>query len=207
MLMMELNRITSRTWWHLATGGMELGAMSPMFPGFRHARAILGVRADHRPADEPRLHPSRRVAQDLPRRLRSEMIISRHRRAARPTGRGRGTAHRQPDLEGPHQGVGYLDLTGCMALGITGPCLRSTGLPHDLRRSRRTAATRPTSLTSRLSTPAGLLRPATPSALPRCTSRCGSSRQCVERLELGPITVDDQKNRLAGRPAPSGPTV
>jgi NADH-quinone oxidoreductase subunit D len=31
--------------------------------------------------------------------------------------------------------VGYLDLTGCMALGVTGPCLRSTGLPHDLRRT------------------------------------------------------------------------
>ena len=31
--------------------------------------------------------------------------------------------------------IGYLDLTGCMALGITGPVLRSTGLPHDLRRS------------------------------------------------------------------------
>jgi NADH-quinone oxidoreductase subunit D len=34
------------------------------------------------------------------------------------------------------QGVGFLDLTGCMALGITGPCLRSTGLPHDLRRAQ-----------------------------------------------------------------------
>ncbi len=32
-------------------------------------------------------------------------------------------------------GVGYLDLTGCMALGITGPVLRATGLPHDLRKS------------------------------------------------------------------------
>ena len=32
------------------------------------------------------------------------------------------------------QGIGYLDLTGCMALGITGPVLRSTGLPHDLRK-------------------------------------------------------------------------
>ena len=27
------------------------------------------------------------------------------------------------------EGVGYLDLSGCMALGITGPCLRATGLP------------------------------------------------------------------------------
>ena len=32
--------------------------------------------------------------------------------------------------------VGYLDLTGCMALGITGPVLRSTGLPHDLRKAQ-----------------------------------------------------------------------
>ena len=34
------------------------------------------------------------------------------------------------------QDVGYLDLTGCMALGITGPVLRSTGLPHDLRKTQ-----------------------------------------------------------------------
>ena len=34
------------------------------------------------------------------------------------------------------QGIGYLDLTGCIALGITGPVLRSTGLPHDLRKSQ-----------------------------------------------------------------------
>ena len=31
--------------------------------------------------------------------------------------------------------MGHLDLAGCMALGITGPVLRSTGLPHDLRKS------------------------------------------------------------------------
>ena len=34
------------------------------------------------------------------------------------------------------KGVGYLDLTGCMALGITGPVLRATGLPWDLRKSQ-----------------------------------------------------------------------
>src|SRR5207342_3583450 len=34
------------------------------------------------------------------------------------------------------KGVGYLGLTGCIALGITGPVLRATGLPHDLRKSQ-----------------------------------------------------------------------
>ncbi|NED93110.1 NADH dehydrogenase subunit D, partial [Streptomyces sp. SID11233] len=31
---------------------------------------------------------------------------------------------------------GHLDLTGCMALGATGPILRSAGLPHDLRKAQ-----------------------------------------------------------------------
>jgi NADH-quinone oxidoreductase subunit D len=33
------------------------------------------------------------------------------------------------------QGIAHLDLTGCMALGITGPMLRSAGLPWDLRKT------------------------------------------------------------------------
>ena len=32
--------------------------------------------------------------------------------------------------------VAYLDLAGCMALGVTGPLLRGTGLPWDLRKSQ-----------------------------------------------------------------------
>src|SRR5262249_33292520 len=32
--------------------------------------------------------------------------------------------------------VAYLDLTGCMMLGVTGLVLRSTGLPWDLRKSQ-----------------------------------------------------------------------
>ena len=34
------------------------------------------------------------------------------------------------------KGVAYLDLASCMALGVTGPILRSTGLPWDLRKSQ-----------------------------------------------------------------------
>ena len=31
--------------------------------------------------------------------------------------------------------VGYLGLSGCMALGVTGPVLRSAGLPYDVRKA------------------------------------------------------------------------
>jgi len=34
------------------------------------------------------------------------------------------------------EGIGYLDLAGCTTLGITGPVLRSTGLPWDLRKTQ-----------------------------------------------------------------------
>ena len=40
-----------------------------------------------------------------------------------------------PIVKGRMVDVGILDLTGCMALGITGPVLRSAGLPHDLRKA------------------------------------------------------------------------
>jgi NADH-quinone oxidoreductase subunit D len=33
------------------------------------------------------------------------------------------------------QGIGYLDVTGCLALGVTGPVLRASGLGWDLRRT------------------------------------------------------------------------
>jgi len=34
------------------------------------------------------------------------------------------------------KGVGYLDLAGCITLGVTGPVLRSTGMPWDLRKTQ-----------------------------------------------------------------------
>jgi NADH-quinone oxidoreductase subunit D len=134
VLMMELNRVGSHLVC-LATGGMEMGATTIMTIGFRERERILeifelitGLRMNHayvRPGG---------VAQDLP-----PGAIDKIRDAIPLIRRGIGELERllneNPLVKGRMVKVGYLDLTGCMALGITGPMLRSTGLPHDLRKS------------------------------------------------------------------------
>ena len=135
VMLMELNRCSSHLV-ALATGGMELGAMTPMFFGFRERELILGVfeaitglRMNHayvRPgglaADLPDDGPARvrELLKILPGRLREleDLLTESYIWKART------------------KGVGYLDLTGCMALGVTGAVLRSTGLPHDLRKTQ-----------------------------------------------------------------------
>jgi len=135
VMLMELNRISSHLV-ALATGGMELGAMSAMFYGFRERELVLnvfetitGLRMNHayiRPgglaADLPdgAISQLRELLKLLPKRLRDmeNLLKENYIWKART------------------KGIGYLDLTGCIALGITGPILRSTGLPHDLRRAQ-----------------------------------------------------------------------
>ncbi|EUA23008.1 respiratory-chain NADH dehydrogenase, 49 Kd subunit [Mycobacterium xenopi 4042] len=118
VMMMELNRISSHLV-ALATGGMELGAMTAMFLGFRERELVLnlfelitGLRMNHgyiRPGGLAQDLPDNAVTEirkflDLmPRRLRDleDLLNENYIWKART------------------QGIGYLDLTGCMALGIT----------------------------------------------------------------------------------------
>ncbi len=135
VLLMELNRISSHLV-ALGTGGMELGAITAMLFAFRERELILGVfetitglRMNHayiRPGGLATDLPDeaipliRALLDILPGRLRelADLLNENYIWKART------------------QGIGYLNLTGCMALGITGPILRSTGLPHDLRKSQ-----------------------------------------------------------------------
>jgi NADH-quinone oxidoreductase subunit D len=133
VLLMELNRISSHLV-ALATGGMEMGATTVMTVGFRERERVLaifemvtGLRMNHafiRPGG---------VAQDLP-----PGAIDKVRDTIPLVRKGLGELelllNENPILKGRTVDVGYLDLSGCMALGITGPILRSTGLPHDLRK-------------------------------------------------------------------------
>lgn len=133
VLMMELNRITSHLVC-LATGGNELGATTIMTVGFTAREEILkvfelisGLRMNHayiRPGG---------VAQDIPPgaidTIREALVVVR------------GYFKQLEDLMMANpilhlrlKDVGYLGLAGCMALGITGPVLRSAGLPYDVRK-------------------------------------------------------------------------
>ncbi len=133
VLMMELTRISS----HLvamATGGMEMGATTVMTVGFREREKVLKV-IEHVTGlrmNNAYIRPGG-VAQDVPATtygLVADMITDL-RSGMHDLER---LLNENPVLKGRTVDVGYLDLTGCMALGITGPVLRSTGLPHDLRK-------------------------------------------------------------------------
>lgn len=134
VIMSELSRVSS----HLvaiATGGMELGALTGMTIGFRDREPILdlfeaitGTRMNHayiRPGG---------VAVDLPDGMDKQImdVVAYCRKMFKDAFN---ILVDNSIWLGRTQGIGYLDLTGCMALGITGPILRATGLPWDLRKS------------------------------------------------------------------------
>jgi NADH-quinone oxidoreductase subunit D len=133
VILMELNRASSH-FVALATGGLELGALTAMIFGFREREVILdlfeeitGLRMNHafvRPGG---------VAQDLPENCEQHILDG----VALVRKRMKDTADLLVDNKiwmGRTVGIGYLDLTGCMALGQTGPVLRATGYPRDLRK-------------------------------------------------------------------------
>jgi NADH-quinone oxidoreductase subunit D len=135
VMMMELNRISSHLV-ALATGGMELGALTAMEFGFRERELVLDIfeMVSGLRMNSAYIRPGG-VSNDLPedgvQKIRETIPLLRKRL--------KDTIDLLVDNSiwmGRTVGVGYLDLTGCMALGITGPILRATGLPHDLRKSQ-----------------------------------------------------------------------
>jgi NADH-quinone oxidoreductase subunit D len=133
MLLSELNRMSSHLLF-MATNGMDLGAVSMMIYGWREREEVLrffqkvtGLRMNHnfiRPggvaADLPPgwRDDVLRLLDLIPERLEEYDILM--------TG--------QPIWRERLQGVGVITPQEALALGATGPILRSTGVPWDLRR-------------------------------------------------------------------------
>jgi NADH-quinone oxidoreductase subunit D len=134
VMMMEINRLSSHWVW-LATGGMELGALTAMTNGFRARERCLdvfelitGLRMNHayvRPGG---------VSQDLPDGY--EEAIRTWIKEQREELHGVDKLLRgQPIWVNRLKNVGWIGVEGCIALGLTGPLLRAAGLPWDLRKT------------------------------------------------------------------------
>jgi NADH-quinone oxidoreductase subunit D len=135
MLLSEMNRMSSHLLF-MATNGMDLGAVSMMIYGWREREEVLrffqkvtGLRMNHnfvRPGG---------VAADLPPGWRDDVLRILDLLPPRldeydtlMTG--------QPIWRERLQGVGVITPAEALALGATGPILRSTGVEWDLRRGQ-----------------------------------------------------------------------
>ena len=191
VMMMELNRVSSHLV-ALATGGMELGALTAMIFGFRERELILdlfelvtGLRMNSayiRPGGVAQDLPAgaeekiREVIKALPRQMRdtTDMLVD------------------NSIWLGRTDGIGKLDLAGCMALGVTGPVLRATGLPQDLRKSDpycgyETYDFDVITKTSQDAYGRFLIR------VEEMKESLKIVEQCLDRLQPGPVMVEDKK--------------
>ena len=133
VMLCELNRIASHLVW-VATGSLELGAVSMMLYGFREREVILdifeavtGLRMNHSyirpggvimdlPPEGPRMIA--KFLDTMPARIDDyERILNDN-----------------PIWLERNVGVGKLSAEDALALGVTGPILRSAGVPIDLRK-------------------------------------------------------------------------
>jgi len=135
VMMMEFNRISSHMV-ALGTGALELGALSPMLFAFREREKVLDI-FEHISGLRMNMAYVRPggVAQDLP-----DGSLAKIRETVKELRKN--FKDNEKLLVGNSiwvkrtKDVGYLDLAGCTTLGVTGPVLRATGLPWDLRKTQ-----------------------------------------------------------------------
>ena len=134
MLLAELQRVSSHLLW-LATNGMDLASTTMMIFGFREREMVLafyekttGLRMNHnfiRPGG---------TAADLPDGWEDDVTLICDTITQR-LGNYDELITGQPIFRERTEGVGAITAEEAIALSVTGPILRSTGVPWDLRRT------------------------------------------------------------------------
>jgi NADH-quinone oxidoreductase subunit D len=191
VLMNELNRISSHLVW-LATGGMELGAVSVMLYGFRERELLLdifeeatGLRMNHAYIriggvimdlpDEGVAHIER-FLEEMPARIDDyERLLDQN-----------------PIWLERNVGVGTLSAEDALSLGVTGPILRAAGVAVDVRKDEPYCGYD----TYDFEVPIGTGADAYTRYRLRLEEMRESMkivRQCLDRLEPGPVMVEDPK--------------
>jgi NADH-quinone oxidoreductase subunit D len=192
VLMNELNRISSHLVW-LATGGMELGAVSVMLYGFRERELLLdifeeatGLRMNHAyiriggvilDLTEEGVRMIERFLEAMPPRIDDyERLLDEN-----------------PIWIERNVGVGVLSAEDALALGVTGPMLRAAGVAADVRKDEPYCGYETYDFEVPVATEAD--------AYARYRLRIEEMResmrivrQCLERLrEPGPVMIEDPK--------------
>ncbi|SDH66898.1 NADH dehydrogenase subunit D [Actinokineospora alba] len=191
VMLLELNRISSHLV-ALATGGMELGSLTAMTAGFREREEVLhllehltGLRMNHafiRPGG---------LAQDLPADYHQKVTDFIKVMDSRLPDYDK-LLTGQPIWRNRLVGVGYLPVDACLALGVTGPILRSAGLAWDLRKTEPYLGYEEYDFEVPTSNAADsfaryLLR------VEEIHQSLKIVAQCLKKLEPGPVMVADQK--------------
>ncbi|MDH4113562.1 MAG: NADH dehydrogenase (quinone) subunit D [Actinomycetota bacterium] len=192
VLMNELNRISSHLVW-LATGGLELGAVSVMLYGFREREVLLdifeevtGLRMNHAyiriggvimDLPDEGLRKIERFLEDMPKRIDDyERLLDEN-----------------PIWLERNVGVGVLSAEKALALGVTGPVLRAAGVATDVRKDAPYCGYETYDFEVPVSHDADAyaryrLR------LVEMRESMKIVRQCLERLrEPGPVMIEDPK--------------
>ena len=134
VLLCELHRIASHCVW-LGTGGIDLGAISGFFYAFDLRERILDLTELSGGA---RMHPNYLriggLRDDLPTGFLEKVdeLIAMYYPRMREL---RGLLQKNPILQDRMIDVGILEADDALAWGVTGPALRATGVPYDIRRA------------------------------------------------------------------------
>jgi NADH-quinone oxidoreductase subunit D len=193
VLVNELNRISSHLVW-LATTGLELGAISIMLYGFRERESIMrifemvtGLRMNHAYIRVGGL------SMDLPEgatdRIRDFLSVMPgriHEYEELLTG--------NPIWRQRTVGVGEAATDDLLALGVTGPVLRASGMARDLRKDEPYSGYE----TYDFDVPTRTESDCFARYQVRLEEMRQSLRivgQCLDRLEPGPVMIEDPKLR------------
>jgi NADH-quinone oxidoreductase subunit D len=134
VLLCELSRIASHCVW-LGTGGIDLGALTGFFYCFDLRERILDL---FEASGGARMHPNYirvgGLGRDLPDGFLAQLdrVIAMYEPRMRDLRR---LLQKNPILQDRMIDVGILSADDAVAWSLTGPTLRATGIPYDVRRA------------------------------------------------------------------------
>ena len=191
VIMSELTRISSHLVW-LGTSGIELGASSVLMYCFRERETILNMNEE---ISGFRMHtsyirPGGVTADATPRFL--ELLDRFIREMPSNIDQYEDLLTHNPIFQERTQGVGHLSAEDAIRLGATGPMIRGSGLPWDLRKDRPYCGYE--TYDWEVAVEAGcdcyaryLVR------IKELRESVRILRQALDRLPTGPVNVDDRK--------------